>query len=539
MKLRYTGLLAIAAALLVSSCKKPQQIFNNPYADAKAPLGISTDPQQIPQPASGAPGTPVTITATGLEQYKDKLLFLFNGQKAQIQKITSTSITVIVPASASSGITSFSVDGQLVFGPRFTVIGKVNLDPTYNNPVGTDGPVVKAYPIPNSTQMIIMGAFQNYANAGTIVKTNRIVRVFADGSWDRSFQVGAGANSTVYDIAQVGPYYYVVGDFSSFAQQSGNIQRIAKIQTNGLVDTMQVTTYLLKTKYVPTFNIGFAGGTASSVHAVGSNKMIVTGNFTYTTKRNYSANTYDAKDSTIVDSTIVRQLAQVNVDGTLDSNWRFDKTKQGYKFHIGASWTGPNGPIAPTIMDANNKLLVYGRFTSFDDQPANAMIRLNVVDGKPDQTFNIGSGPDQNLIAWVSYNAVLNKYLVVGAFSKFNGVASQYIVRLNYDGSVDGTFTPKVFNGGIPNFAKLLDDGLAVVSGSFRSYDGVIRNGFAVLNSSGGLADLYNNTGNVNGVIEDVYETRSADNKRALLIMGSFSLFDNQVKNNIVRVTFE
>ncbi|HWZ36056.1 MAG TPA: hypothetical protein VNW51_07855, partial [Mucilaginibacter sp.] len=67
MKLKYTGLLMIAAGLLVSSCKKTQQIFNNPYADAKAPLRISTDPQQIPSPAIGAPGTSVTITATGLE----------------------------------------------------------------------------------------------------------------------------------------------------------------------------------------------------------------------------------------------------------------------------------------------------------------------------------------------------------------------------------------------------------------------------------------------------------------------------------------
>jgi len=384
-----------------------------------------------------------------------------------------------------------------------------------------------------------MGNFTNYANAGRIVKTNRLVRVFADGSWDRTFLIGKGTNAPVYDIAQVGPYYYVVGDFSQYAQQSGNVQRIAKVQTSGLIDTMSVTTYLQKTKFVPTFNIGFAGGSVTSIHPVGTNKMIVSGNFTYLTTRNYAANTYDAKDSTIVDSTSVIQLAQLNTNGTLDSNWRFDKNKQGYRYHIGASLAGANGPIAPTIMDANNKLLVYGRFTSFDGAAAPSMIRLNSTDGTKDASFNVGSGPDQLIIQWVSYNAVVNKYVVVGAFSSFNGQPRQYIVQLNYDGSVDATFTPKVFNGGTPTFAKLLDDGLIVVSGSFRSYDGVIRSGFAVLNSTGALADLYNNTGNVNGVIEDIYETRSADNKRALLIMGSFSLFDNQPKSNIIRVTFE
>lgn len=541
MKLKYTGLLVIAAGLLVSSCKKTQQIFANPYADAKAPLGIITDPQQIPSPAIGTPGTDVTITATGLQTYyaQKRLKFLFNGQEGVIKSVTSTSIVVTVPNSASSGITAFQVDGQLVFGPRFTVQGKVNLDPTYNNPTGADGYVIKAYPIPNTTQMIIMGNFTNYNNAGTVVKTNRIIRAFADGSWDRSFLVGKGAGSTVYDIALVGAYYYIVGDFSQYAQQSGNVQRIAKIQTSGLIDTMQVVTYLQKTKYVPTFNIGFTGGSVTSVHTVSSSKMIVSGNFTYLTTRNYAGNTYDYKDSTIVDSTSVIQLAQLNTNGTLDSTWRFDKAKPGYKNHIGASLAGANGPIGPTIMDANNKLLVYGRFTSFDGQPANSIIRLNVSDGTKDGSFNIGSGPDQTYINLINYNAVVNKYIVVGAFNNFNGKPSQYIVQLNYDGTIDATFVPRVFNGGVPNFAKILDDGLVVVGGSFRSYDGVIRNGFAVLNSTGALADLYNNTGNVTGTISDIYETRSADNKRALLIMGGFSIFDNLPKNNIVRVTFE
>jgi hypothetical protein len=536
MKLKYTGLLMIAAGLLVSSCKKPQQIFNNPYADAKAPLGISTDAQQIPVPASGSPGTVVSIAATGLEAYKDKLTFLFNGQVAQIKEITSTGIKVEVPGNASSGITAFVVDGQLVFGPRFTVLGKVNLDPTYNNPTGADGFVVKAYPVPNSTQTIIIGNFTNYNNAGRVVKTNRIIRAFADGSWDRSFQVGRGANAPIYDIAQVGPYYYIVGDFTSYAQQSGDVSRIAKIQTNGLIDTMQVTTYLLKTKYVPTFNIGFVGGSVTHVYPVGSDKMIVTGNFTYLTTRNYTANTYDAKDSTVVDSTDVRQLARLNVDGTLDSTWRFDPNAAGYKGHLGKSLPGADGPIN-TIMHSDGKILVYGRFTKFDNVAAPSMVRLN-PDGSKDATFNVGSGADQQ-ISYVDYNAVLNKYLVVGAFGSFNGKASQYMVRLNYDGSVDDTFTPKQFNGGVPLFAKLLDDGLAVINGFFKSYDGVIRNGFMVINSTGALQELYNNTGNLDGSLDYIYETRSADNKRALLLMGSFSLFDNQPKNNIVRVTFE
>jgi hypothetical protein len=538
MKLRYTGLLVVIVGLLMGSCKKQQTVFPDPYAGAKSPLGILSNAQQIPVPASGIAGTIVSIAATGLvPYYKAKTLtFLFNGQLADIVDVTETGIKVKVPAKASSGVTAFVVNGQLVFGPLFTVIGKVNLDPTYNNPVGTNGPVLKAFPIPNTTQLMILGDFTNYNNAGAVSPIRRITRVFADGSWDRSFLSGAGANATVYDMAQVGPYYYVVGDLSAYAQQSGNVSKIAKIATTGLIDTVQVITYLKKTKYVPTFNGGLTG-TVRSIYPFGSNKMIVTGDFQFYTSRRYDQNTYDAKDSTIIDSVDVRQIARLNDDGSLDKTWRFNETTPGYKGRLGQSYLSANGPIR-TLMQSDGKILVYGKFTTFDGAPAKNILRIG-TDGHVDPTFNVGAGTDQE-ITFATYNATLNKYILVGSFSTYNGKASQYMVQINAaDGSVDPAFTPKVFDGGIPSFVKLLGDGIAIVNGSFKSYDGVIRNGFAVLDQTGALKDTYNTIGNVSGRINDIYETTSADNKRALLIMGSFYSFDNKVKNNIVRVTFE
>jgi hypothetical protein len=537
MKLKYTGLLVVLVGLLMGSCKKNQTVFPDPYSGAKAALGIVSDAQQVPVPASGIAGTIVSISATGLLPYYQAktLSFLFNGQVAEIVDVTTSGIKVKVPSKASSGVTAFVVNGQLVFGPLFTVIGKVNLDPTYNNPTGTNGPVLKAFPIPLTTQLMILGNFTNYNNQGLIRPINRITRVFADGTWDRSFQSGAGANATVYDMAQVGPYYYIVGDFSAYAQQSGNVSRIAKIQTSGLIDTVQVITYLQKTKYVPTFNGGLTG-TVRSIYPVGTNKMIVTGDFTYYTSRRYDQNTYDAKDSTVIDSVDVRQIARLNDDGSLDKTWRFDPNAAGYRGRPGKSFAGANGPIR-TIMQPDGKMLVYGQFTSFDGAPAKNILRLN-ADGTVDPSFNVGSGADQAVV-WASYNATLNKYILLGLFSNYNGKASQYMIQINGDGSVDPGFTAKVFDGGIPSFVKLLSDGTAVVNGGFKSYDGVIRNGFAVLDQTGALKDAYNTIGNVSGPINDIYETTSADNKRALLIMGSFYSFDNKVKNNIVRVTFE
>jgi hypothetical protein len=539
MKLKYTGLLLVVAGMLMGSCKKTATVFNDPYAGGKAALGISVNAQQLPVPAEGLAGTEVTVTASGLLPHKDKLKFLFNGTEATIVNITASSITVKVPSNASSGVTSFVVDGQLVFGPIFTVLGLVSIDPTFVAVAGTDQAVTKAYQIPNSSNLFLLGAFQNYDAKGNISPQNRIVRVFPDGTWDRTLLSARAANSTLFDMAQVGPYYYVVGDFTGYAQQGGGINRITRLNLSGQVDTTVVVTYTLKSKFVPTFNGGVTG-TVREIYPVGTNKMIITGTFNYYTSRRFDAYTYDYKDSTATDSIDVRQLARLNEDGSLDKTWRFDQNAVGYKNQLGKSLPGANGPIR-SIMHAggvSGKIVCYGQFTTFDGTPANNIVRLNAEDGSIDPTFNVGAGADGG-ISFLSFDAASQKYLAVGVFNNFGGKPSQYLVRLNIDGSVDATFTPKAFGGGVPQYVKTLSDGIILVNGIFRTYDGVIRNGFAFLNSTGGLADGYNTIGNLTGTIFDTFETRTADNKRALLIMGSFSNFDSRPRRNLIRVKLE
>jgi len=545
MKLKYTGLLIVAAGLLLGSCKKQQTVFDNPYAGGKSPLGITSDQQQIPVPETGAPGTEVTITAQGLLPYKDQFMagtgatFLFNGNKAVVKDVTATGIKVVVPAQASTGVTSFVVGTQLVFGPIFTVQGKVNIDPTWvTASTGADAFVNRAFVVPASSYLIILGGFRNYDNKGIIKFINRIARISSvDGSWDRSFLSGGGANAALNAMAQIGGYYYIAGDITGYAQQS-NISRITKINTSGVIDTTQVLTYKKALKFVPTFNGGVTGGNIDRVYAVGTDRLIVTGTFNYYVSRRYDQNTYDYKDSTVIDSIDVRQLAKLTADsGKLDKTWRFDANAPGYKGQPGKSKTGPNGSIK-TLMHDNGKIVAWGSFTKFDETDKGRLVRLN-ADGGIDNTFNIGTGANANITS-VSYNAVLDKYLLCGIFTTFNGAATPNgMVMLKYDGSIDNTFNSKAFDGGVPNYVKLLNDGLAVVAGYFRTYDGVARNGFMFLDATGALADGYNNTGNFNGTVVDILETKSSDNKRALLVMGSFSIFDSKPRNNIIRITIQ
>jgi len=536
MKLKYTGLLMICAAMLFAGCKDSTEEFQNPYEGGKESLGIKVNKLQLPTPAAGNAGTEVTIVASGLLAHKDNLKFLFNGENADIIAFDPNDkfIKVKVPGRASTGSTAFVVDGQLVFGPIFTVLGKINKDFTYKVVNGTNNYITRAMFV-QSGNVLMLGEFTDFDNKGLVRKINRIVRTFPDGSYDRSLLSSTGATGTLYDMAVVNNFWFIGGRFSGYAQRDG-ISNITKLTNAGLIDTVSVKTYENKTKYVSTFN-GGTNGTITHVYPAANSKVIITGDFTYYLSRIYDQPSHLYKDSTVIDSIDVRQLARLNVNGSLDKSWRFDETAPGYKGQLGKSLPGANGP-SNTLMHSDGKILVYGQFSTFDNASVGNIVRLN-ADGTIDPSFNNGGAGSDEYINFVSYNAVLNKYLAVGRFKKFNSTASLYMVMLNYDGSVDESFKPKAFEGGLPTYVKLFDDGLVLVNGSFKLYDGASRTGFLVTTITGELAEGYNTIGNLRGSILDVLETTSADGKRAWLIVGGFYNFDNQIINNMVRVTVE
>jgi len=537
MKLKYIGLFVVLVTALVSGCKEKDQVFDPPYPPGIDPLGIIVDPQGVPSPAAGPAGSSVKIAARGLMKHQADLQFLFNGEPGKILNIDSTSVTVEVPDRASSGVTAFVVKGQLVFGPKFTVEGLVNLDPTFRITAGANGPINRIVQVQNGN-WVYLGNFTNFDNKGIVREIRRIVRTSPDGVYDRSLQSGSGATGALYDMAVLNGQWFIGGSFGGYAQRSDGISNLTRTSNAGQIDTMQVTTYTDKVRSVPVFN-GGTDGTIRSVYAF-NGKIIATGDFRYYLSRRYDQPARGGlKDSTVIDSIDVRQLARFNTNGTLDKTWRFDANAIGYKGLPGRSLPGGNGRLL-SLMHTDGKILAYGQFNRFDDVAVGYIVRLN-ADGTIDDTFKPGTGAD-DYIESVSYDATTNKYVAVGRFDTFNGVASKNMVQLNYDGTIDQSFKPKVFAGGQPTYVKQLSDGLSVISGDFKTYDGVNRQGFLIVNNKGELATGYNTIGNLLGSqyrVNHVVETRSADNKRALIVGGDFFVFDNQPYFNLVRVTLE
>jgi hypothetical protein len=529
-------IMFILLALIIEGCKKDKTNFSDPYGDGKPPLGVTLSRDAIPAPANGAVGTEVTFKATGLVPYKDKIKFMFNGEPGQVIEVTESTIKVKVPPFGSTGITSIAIDDQLVLGPLFKVSGLINIDPSFRATAGANNFVNQVYPLADGRNLVL-GWFTNYDNKGIITPLNRIVRTSADGEFDRTFRTGKAANGSLSRVIELGGKYVIAGGFSGYNQRTENISNITTLNVDGSIDTIGVKTYRRPsqtdtTKYFPRFN----GGTNEYISKIykHQNKILATGSFRYYVNRVYTEHNHDfSRDTVILDSTEIRQVARFNLDGSLDKTYRFNiASNKGLP-----SANGPVDSYMHTDADQLEKLVLFGSFTTFDSKAAGRLVRLS-ANGTIDDSFKTGTGTD-NGISSLTYNPVTKKYLITGIFRTYDGKPAISMALVNLDGTLDQTFVAKTFEGGYPGFARQLNDGLIVVSGSFKKYDNVTRNGFMVLNTKGELAGNYNTTGPFSGTLSDIIETRSTDGKRALLLIGGFDRFDNIQVSNIIRVTIE
>lgn len=521
---------------LINSCVKETTFFSEPYQEGKPSIAVNFDVSQLPNPQNGSAGTIVKLKVTGLNEYKDKAIFKFNGQQGEIINITENELEVKVPDYASTGVTSITIDDIVVFGPEFEVDGKVKIDPTWEANQGANN-WVNSHLNLSDGKIIFVGAFTDYNRRGLVRPINRLVRAYSNGVYDVSWRTGLGANGSLNCITQINDRYYIGGSFSGYDKKNESISNLTSLHLTGGIDSVGVKPFRRPdqadtTKYVPKFNGGF--DKAVSKLYVSSNKLIATGNFRYFISRRYDEpNQRETRDSTILDSTEIRHVARLNLDGSLDKTFRFNGN---------TPFSGANGNIETLHHEVGalkGKIIVFGSFTRFDESKVGYITRLN-TDGTVDQNFNSGGVGADYTISNVTYNEQTNKYIVVGGFKTYNGKSSPNMMVLNSDGSLDESFQAKSFVGGFAGYAKQLNNGLIVVSGGFTSYDGITRNRFMILNPDGSLAssDL-NATGQFSGSLSRIEETKSEDGKQALLLMGNFSKFNNRDVSNLIRVIIE
>jgi uncharacterized delta-60 repeat protein len=149
------------------------------------------------------------------------------------------------------------------------------------------------------------------------------------------------------------------------------------------------------------------------------------------------------------------------------------------------SGSGVDDTVCAIAVQADGKSIVGGNFSTVRGLVRNRIARVN-ADGSGDASFNPGSGASGQVYAVALQSD--GKAIVGGLFTSFNGDTSHAnVLRLNTDGSIDGTFTTNTGSGGAVYAIAVQSDGKVVIGGSFTSVNGTGRNRIARLTDTGSL----------------------------------------------------
>lgn len=341
--------------------------------------------------------------------------------------------------------------GSAIFGnsPDFSFLTRSNADGTEDTSFHYTyrGNTVQTVKLQDDGK-ILVGGKGNTSVDGLEWTNAYLIRLIADGSLDPSFIQNVetpvrGNNYGIYtaSIQQDGKII-AAGFFSelnSYAAKS-----ITRLNTDGSVDI--------------SFNKTTASNGEIRASAIQANGRIVIGG-------NFSAYQYKSRN----------HLARLREDGTLDNS-----------FNPG---TGTNGVITAVAVQPNGKILAAGYFTTYNDQPAPGLVRIN-SNGSRDASFNPGTGAD-NIIRAILVQAD-NKIIITGDFDTVNGVTQPGVARLNANGSVDAGFTSPV----IPSYTKkvytglILSSGKILVGGTFTATDGSQNRSHLIRLNTNGSLDL-------------------------------------------------
>ncbi len=325
----------------------------------------------------------------------------FNGQA--INRITRLMPDGAIDTSfhVGSGVDNFVrtivllPDGKILVGGGFTtyngqpakkivrLLPNGILDPTFSTGQGGDRPVRSIVPLPDG-KLLVGGWFTEFNN----VPCGYMVRLTADGGLDSTFNIGTGADSTIYSIAlQPDGKILVAGWFRNFNGFERN--RVVRVEANGAVDM----------SFDPEAG---ANEAVRTISLLPSGKILLGGQF----------NEFNG--------VAVKYLVRLNANGSVDQNFNYQ--------------TGVNGAVYTIAQQPDGKILIGGWFKKFGTLNRNRVARI-FPNGDLDDTFSATATGASDQV----YNMKLlddGKVLVCGQFAQYDGNWVNRMIRLNGDSEI-------------------------------------------------------------------------------------------------------
>lgn len=203
------------------------------------------------------------------------------------------------------------------------------------------------------------------------------------------------------------------------------------------------------------------------------------------------------------------------------------------------SGTGFDLVVYAIAIQSDGKILAVGGFTTYNGNTANSIVRIN-TNGTIDGTFVTGTGFD-NYATYVLIQSD-GKILVGGQFGSYNGTTSSGLIRLNTDGSVDATLNVGTgfldtfsLSGGV-NTMALQTDGKILVGGSFEQYNGVTNNKIIRINTNGSVDSSFNIGTGFLPLNVGIINTIAIQTDGKVLVGGNFTSYNGTAANDIIRL---
>ncbi len=183
---------------------------------------------------------------------------------------------------------------------------------------------------------------------------------------------------------------------------------------------------------------------------------------------------------TAYNTTLRNHIARMNTDGQLDGGF------------LAYPNSGANDVVTAVALQGDGKLIIAGRFTSFNGINRHGIARLN-TDGSLDTTFDTGLG--MNDAVWCLALQQDGRVVVGGDFTVVNNTNAVRVARLNTDGSLDTTFSAGDGPDSTVNAIAIQLTGKIDIGGDFSNVNDTNRNYIAQLNSDGSLDTTFNGAG--------------------------------------------
>ncbi len=359
---------------------------------------------------------------------------------------------------------------------------------------------VKSFDI-QSDGKIVVGWEQGESIGNNGYGRSKMTRLNADGSIDNTFNCGMDTNALMIQEVKVQPDGRVLaGSFAIDYTDKGILKRFNPDGSEDNLFNSGVEIIGAEIKDISLLSNGdiLISGSFDTCNGVGRDdiaKLSSDGQLKNDFSSNYSESVTAIEDHVVLANgkilmigTFLYTLAgeakhgrfiQLNNDGSLDLNFLETSRLNG----------SSTGSFSDLHIDNYGKLLVVGGYV-LDNVYCGLISRLN-TDTSLDFSFNILPSPQSYGIVYAVAVQEDGKIIIGGNFHYVDNKRRNHVARLNFDGSLDETFTPGTGTSSGVYSILIQPDGKIVVAGNFDFFNQQKANNIVRLNADGSIDESF------------------------------------------------